>query len=388
MEEQTQGMVASGPLIGPLLVMVGLFAFAGSCSAQAGGVMDIVGGAPRTVQGRVVARLGTADGPGILEGRPMPRGVAELPRGSGYLVTTGSSVVLFPRSGDPQTIGRRGRGPGEYVRPMFFRIDPQGHVWVFDQLTQRATLIWPAPAGEWETVPLRSPGRFQDALFLPGGELIVHAIGSESGNLGFLIHQRSPATDTWTAHIPLFRNSQISYYDPRWIRILGLSPSGRLAMVDPISYLIEVRDPMNEYHATAQVRRHPPKWPSDLPTFRNGNWIPVPPEAEVLDVLFQDESLLWVLSRLDGDDRETLPVSRDGRVAETPVSGAELDRKNDTLVELLDLSAGTVRASYKLAVFASQFVGPGRVAHYAQDVPYPMVEIIDVHDTTGRGGMR
>ncbi len=326
----------------------------------------------------VLYRIGDATGPGMLE-QGTAVTMTSVPSG-GLLIFTAYSaegpIQHFRGSKLARTFGRKGDGPGEYRQISGLAVDPTtGETWVQD----RARMVSFSEDGEPGTVIQKHHAgpNAGELLFLPDGSLLLLGPGGRTDNLGNLLHKYNVNTGTWSSHYPLFRDSVfVPSQDVRkWRRRLALSRDNKVVAVSD-GYVIEILDPTQGFEVLARISRRPVGWPKDIieddSTRRREN--PFQPGYAVIDAGIDDEGHLWVVSVMPEKDWEDDLREAPGKpFGKTFISD---DLGMDSLVEVFDLSERTLLASYQLDQLVRFIVGPGELAYYLGDLPFPRYEIV------------
>lgn len=138
------------------------------------------------IQMRRVATLGASDGDGRL--RALPSTVTTDSRGRFYVTTPDVDELPYvydARGRFLRQLGRRGRGPGEFLNPAVVLVLPGDTVAVIDQANPRIT--WLSPQYEVvRTAP--APAWSWSAAALGGGEIVINARLSDSERIGLPLH--------------------------------------------------------------------------------------------------------------------------------------------------------------------------------------------------------
>lgn len=332
----------------------------------------------------VLYRIGDREGPGMLEqGEALM--MSPVPAG-GFLVYSFYYSVDGPiqhfRGGElVRTLGRGGGGPGEYSRVSGLTVDPRsGDVWVYDGGAGRL-VSFKSDGTPGPIVSTSNAGVFvRQPTVLPDGTLLLNGPGGLTRNSGFLLHRYDPQTNSWSAHHPVLRDSAFSAaVDRRWMRELALTTEGKVVAVSE-DYVIEVLDPARNFALEEVVLRRPRSWPEDVATDnrRRRSEDPIAPRFRVMDAWIDSSNMLWVVAGMPEDDWE-LEVGPDPRRPYVERSLASSDDLGmDTLVEVIDVSRMEVIASFQIDPLTRFIVGPGMLAHYAGDLPFPQIEILKV----------
>lgn len=330
---------------------------------------------------RVLYSIGDSVGPGMLvEGR----GLQMARKGDGEILAFsafGDAIQLFRNGQFVTSFGRVGRGPGEFTRLAGFTVDPRtGRIWASDQGGGR--LISFTPDGRpSEVVDATHAGLYaREPVLMPDGSLFVNGTGGRQDNLGYLLHRYDPNTKGWSSHHPALRDSAFqAATDRRVWHNLAVAPDGKLIAVTR-DYLIEIFDPAQDFRMVTRVRRRPAGWPEDV-IGENARRIaedPLSPRYNVSKVWVDDRNRLWVAAAVP-DHHWRDKVGKDPkRPWEERSLTHTLDWGVDVVVEVIDLSAMRVLQSHRFDEWIAFILGPGIVAHYARDLPYPQADVLEM----------
>lgn len=337
----------------------------------------------------VLYRFGDEEGPGSLEQGDAVT-MAPVPAG-GILIYTayygsGGPIQHFRDGELVRTFGRVGQGPGEYSRMGGITVDSRtGVVWVHDRGGRMVSFTPDGGAGA--TIPTHVAGMVMDPRILPDGSLVVNGPGGVNTAIGHLIHRYDFEQETWSSHHPVLRDSAFNLAtDRRWLRRLAVTSEGKVVAVS-LEYEIEILDPERDFAVETVIRRRPASWPEHVleDYGERSAEDPLSPPYYVDNAWVDAQDRLWVLFSVPDDNwRENLgPDPR--RPWEERSLASRADRGMDALFEVFDLSTLRVLGSWRLDPWIRYIVGPGRIASYAGDLPYPQFEVIEVpFDEQGR----
>ncbi len=329
---------------------------------------------------QVLYTVGDPEGPGmIFQGEAMV--VAPVPAG-GFLVCSAyyaDGPIQYFRDGKlQQAFGRWGDGPGEYRQVLSMQVNPTtGDFWIQD----RARMVTFTPDGEAGPVLDIRPAGFgaSESTFLPDGSLLFVGPGGKRDNLGYLFHKVDIRDQTWTSYYPLYRDSTLIAVrdDHKWRRKLAVTEDGKVVAISS-EYVIEIFDPDKGFALETRILRKPAGWPEDFEADleKRRKEGPHAPAYLFWDCWVDPEGRLWTLSLMPEED-----WLKD--LVEDPDSPggydfATVDMGRDMLVEVLDLSRMELLASYRIDPLARAIVGPGMLAVYAGDLPYPQIGVIKI----------
>lgn len=284
-------------------------------------------------------------------------GALPLPDGGFVGLAAGSGPPIhFPAAGGPRLVGRRGRGPGEFISPAAIVPWDGDSLLVYDQ-TGRWTIL--SPGAEFVR---QAPGEVVNAQSLVAtgrGTLIANRRGGffevldRDGKVVRIIGQRPAAARMFPAD-----------QGPRF-----LATDGATLWTVPFigRYQIEAWD-----LATGALRRRLERRASFYPPYERG----VMPTPEVAPSpgaqgLFFDGEVLWVLIGVaDRTWRRGLasrPVRAEGGVMVYPIT--DIGKAVDTVVEAWDPETGRLLASARFGEHLNALLPHGRLAIHLAEGP-------------------
>ncbi len=306
-----------------------------------------------------VATLGLADDPAS------PQGWVSLSRdsrGRFYVASAGGAegvLVYDARGRFLRVLGRRGRGPGEYLFAREVRVAPGDSIYVSDPAQRRLTVLGPDHRVA-RTVP--APAEVAGVLPGRGGEVVVQALDRSPALVGYPLHRLASTgrvVASFGSRRPATRRDR-PYDDPRAVnraRNQGVW-SARLNR-----YRVELWDASGR--PVLALERSPSwfvPW-TRHPGVREDEVRPVP----LLQAVREDaRGRLWVFVRVP-DARwraASAPAPAERRRERGVVPANQLRRYLDTVVEVLDPRTGRILASTRLeGVFAAFLVSGGNLAY-------------------------
>ncbi|MDX2060378.1 MAG: hypothetical protein SFV24_21390 [Gemmatimonadales bacterium] len=293
------------------------------------------------------------------------------------LVKVGRELLLVPDAGAPLpikrfeirtgrflgTVGRQGRGPGEFWWPQFLAAMPGDSLFVFDYSTLQHSVLAPATYRYVRGAPVTVSRPSGAVLPGPNGPLWVAAAVAPPKQVGYPFH--------------LFE------LDGRWLRSVGaerpflawnnhLAFAKRLA-VGPNATVWAVSrygpmtiDVFDRSGRRLHAARYAPPW---LPELTRPQQVGDPPLPERVPIWVKSSTELLVATLVPAVDWQTGIVKADDPThgPGTPVVG-DISRLFDTVVEWLDVPNGRVvfRARVDEAVVA--ILDDGLVALYREGV--------------------
>jgi len=157
---------------------------------------------------------------GSVEGRPHTNFTGPLtsvsfgPNGQIFVLDLDAyQIEVFDQSGEfIRTIGRPGRGPGEFTAPSAMAWDMEGRLWVSNEFNGRYD-VFDSTGGHLKTVPrpIRAAARMQHELVVDNDGFILDE-ASSAGDVVFLRVDSMGVIDTFP---PIPRRSRPNFFLPR-----------------------------------------------------------------------------------------------------------------------------------------------------------------------------
>lgn len=316
-----------------------------------------------------VATLGAGGDPVALQDYPS---VAVDSHGNIYVNPTvvPGQVAMFDRSGrHVRSLGRSGRGPGEFGPRTRLVIGPTDSIHVLDGA--RHTVLAPLIAGvaSLRTIPVGA----NTAVELPDGTLLVNAIGSRDEHGYPLLHTLGPSSEVRRSFGPHILSS---LEEPRaQIRILALASSVGI-------WVAALNTPTIERWNTDGDR--------DLVIARDADWFPPspvtserfweqPPKPTIGSMMEWQGLLLVTVSVADANWKPTAINSRAGSLDMLP----EPDRVFDTIIEAIDIVAGKVVSRLRVDQAVMLLTNGYAVTHRKDSDGNPTVDVWRVNVLRG-----
>ena len=258
------------------------------------------------------------------------------------------------------TIRRQGEGPGEYKDPMPIVELPGGRVAVFDRWNVRLSIL---EADGTFIDSRRFPHRIFGPIPVSDSVLLANASIRQPGHAGFryhLVHLNGTILESFgTEASPLPEEAEVDFRRMVVIdedRFLSTSTAGR-------PYRLELWE---ERSLRTVWTRETDWFPGEVPPRRAGEVSPY------VRGIYLDGPLLWTL--VHRQDPEWIPSPPGSRVQQ---SHAALRSRFNTVVEVIDLTAGEVVASQEFDEVISELFRDGTAKHLAADeLGVPLWEIL------------
>lgn len=310
-----------------------------------------------TIQRTTLARLGSAQ----LEGEisEMPLVVRYSPRGEYWVLSDLMPPRVYSASGTYlRTIGRKGRGPGEYQAPADVLWLPGDSTLVIDGLSRRGTIL--APDGRVaRAVQLSTVLHNSIVIHWPTRVLSFAQIRSASGavdplHISSLAGDRAAITASFSATGAVERATASS----RSWTYLARAPNGRF-------YSAPVSQP--RVHEWTEPGRQGRTFVRSAVGFSETASSPIgtpdrPPPNSIAAIDVDDAGNLWLFIRV------AAPTWRNGwadvpkTAREAPIRQFDMASLVNTRVEVIDLARGEVLARAELPGYLITVLRGGRVA--------------------------
>lgn len=309
-----------------------------------------------------VATLGDTAGPGMVH----QQGSVAMDAGRHFYVSSNGdpgTIRHFDSSGRyAGTIGRPGRGPGEYVgRPLVSFLSADTMLAV-DSEGRRATVL----DGSYEVVR---------SIALP--MIVSQVVATGSGGMVVTGDDRSAARIGLPLHLIDFRGDGIRSFGAINERVDFTNPFGRFRTIGPSrsnassvwsarinEYLVERWDTSGRLHESL---RRDPEWfrPWTRPA---AGLVGVTRQVPSVTALFERGDSLWVLVRVDDAGWKPMPpVPVPGMSDAFYTPDSFRDSLFDTLIEVLHVSSGRLLASQRVPQHLLGFAADEHAFSYEED---------------------
>ena len=298
-----------------------------------------------------VVSLGDSVGPGVIGGLST---IAQLQDGR-YVLSyhqLDDELLVFSRDGRYlQSVGRRGRGPGEFEFIHWVRA--QGDkIYVFDPHLRRQT-VYSLDFHVIRTSPFEGEA-LADVEVVDDSTVVMNARIWSRERAGFLLHAFDRAGNV---RVSFDEDSAGMQYDVPvevYLRRLAKSSSGGIWSSHWTRYRID------EWSLDGTLQRS---------ILRKAEWFPehrgdgagildprTPPRPRLKHVRESDGGRLWTFTTVAAHDwaRALVPADRSDHPEARKYTIGDLNRAYDTIVEVLDLRTGTVLVTTRLDQY---FVG-------------------------------
>jgi hypothetical protein len=322
--------------------------------------------------------IGDAEGPGALTGQPLYTRVDSKGR---FWLTDGTIPQIFDPDGRFLTMaGRRGRGPGEFIRGIPMASAGDSMV-VLDAALGRAVIMTADKSGV-RTVSM--PPGLASGIVIRWPDIVVHS-GSVATpeRIGYTLHRASYAGSSVvlsTSTSPIDDEVRPGDAEPPNL----LSPAaadGTFWTSEARVYRFAQWD--HNLRKLKLFERQPTSWPRKLERAPTVSTPTHAPDPYVAAVSTDESGLVWVFLRVAADDwQEAWPKEVRGRDLsgewlEANAGKVEFHKLRSTLVEVIDPSEGVVvtRQELQQALIA---VLPGLrgVLYTPKDDGTPQVTVI------------
>lgn len=309
---------------------------------------------------RKVNTLGTADSIGYI--RSGIHGVAVDGLGRFWVLSGEGPPLVFDSTGNfVREVGRLGRGPGEFVRPLSAVPVSGDSVLVVDGALRRATVV-SASLAPGRVVQL--PDVLRPLIVVTWPSLVV-----ANGTIG------TPSSIGWPLHLVAFDAIEarvVSSFGPDSGEVrpfegptlhqqLTRPRSGSFWSADILRYRLSRWSTTGDRLATLERR---PGWFSTPSRFWIGNPQTPPPPA-ISAIAQDDDGLLWVFVRIPAPTwREVWPHAAE---REYRYNELQLEKMFHTTIEVIDPSAKRVVARLTLPYWIIESMPGNRAAAYTVD---------------------
>jgi hypothetical protein len=282
----------------------------------------------------------------------------------------GDLLLTFDTSGQfLGHVGKRGRGPGEFVFPVSAVHTARGEILIWDF---NAAMVTTLDTGHRFVGRVHQP--YAPIAVLPTGQRLVVAPMEDTAGIGYPLHLYSDSgrrVSSLGATGGKFEDSE------RWRlrRAASVSPRGTIwaGHID--------RFRVDEWSATGEKLRTFTRTVSWMPpvTVRSAGVFGDRPTAHIEATTEDTEELLWVFSRVPSESwLEALgpPESERGT---TSYPQRDQGRLYDTMVDVIDLRTGRLLVSTRHAGHIRFVLKPGVVARYREDsIGTPLLDILRI----------
>jgi hypothetical protein len=271
-------------------------------------------------------------------------------------------IKVFDSSGGfVKAVGRRGKGPGEFVYSSPIDVDGSGNIHIFDAEMRRETIIGPDfvlrsvrpfPSGTDAAWAAAIPGRdefvFADPFYAPTERI---------GPALFIVR----GSDTIRSIGPAISSPPKTPVSPQ---IISADTGRRIYSVRFMDYTIEVFSYEGRRIGTFLARELNPPQSSDDPAAQGGA------VNHVIAIRADGTGLVWVLSkwlRENWRDHYTLKTFEGGHQALVRTDSLPEDSIYSTRIDVIDLREREIVATKMVDGLFESFVGPDLVQNITTD---------------------
>jgi hypothetical protein len=292
--------------------------------------------------------------------------VVVLANGS-YAITHGGepeSVSIFSEAGRfVRSVGRAGRGPGEFRYALYVR--PRGDgLLVIDPAARRA-VVFDARFAPRSTIALT--GEVLGApILLDNGHIAVNALVRTQDRIGLLVHMVDTAGGIVRSIAPHPGGFRFDLPGETYFRSLAPTTRGSFWVAGRTRYQLD------EYSAAGDLLR----------TFERAvDWFPAhtagdarldpkrPKQPRLIGIREDERGRIWTVTRTASVNWSRVLKPRQGVVSpmEQSYSFESLDQLYDTVVEVIDGRTGQLLASRTFDAALGHFIGGSKVVSYGEN---------------------
>ena len=333
-----------------------------------------------TISFQPLVSLGDTSGPGVLLDRP----VAVLRDKSKriWVIPRSGAPLVFDRTGHfVATVGRQGRGPGEFDSPIGALLLPGDSILVIDGGLYRATVIDPKLKVA-RSIRMRQtlvPGvvlHWPRSVILRGPPALEPPSNRSLHDVSFQHAEAQTQRSFGRGGTPMRMGGTTAQF-----QTLAPSRDGGLWSSNVFRYELNKWTATGE-HVEALYRR--PSWfGEDSPVWLGNPGNPPPPTVAALQE--DHEGLLWVFLRIPAQDWRSGWARAPVGAREIPLSMVDVEKLFDTIIEIIDLRAGVVLTRERLKGYLIGVTDDHEISIYMDDQNgNPTVRIIAI-TLAGRG---
>lgn len=321
-----------------------------------------------------VLTLGSEGGQGIIPG--MVRSVVRDRAGQFWITVYSSEPpIVFDAQGRFRfTVGRKGRGPGEFTGALQVLATEGDSVLVYDPGNGRINAF--DPDGEFRSSRNLVSPAYWDLIVLSNGYAVVNGDVRTRQSAGFPIHvysaDQAQPLRSFGVEVPILRPAQ-----PRGMlnRSLAAGSDGTFWTAAKNEYLLERWD--IDGRRLARIERRPAWF---QPMIGDVDVLEGEPYAQVIDVDSDESGRLWVSAVVPEDDWEKATTVSTDRTGRTRRRIEDYSKAYDAVIEVLDPRSGEMLAHGRFDSTMVLFLGDGYIATVlsTRDL-VPVVEIWRMH---------
>lgn len=332
-----------------------------------------------TITFRPLVTIGDTSGPGVLLNRP----VAALRDGSMRLWViprTGPPLVFDQRGSFVGTVGRLGRGPGEFDQPIGALRLPGDSILVIDGGLFRATVIDPKLKTS-RSIRMREslvPGvvlQWPKSVILRGPPALEPPSNRSLHDVSFQQEETQTRKSFGRGGTLMRMGGSTAQF-----QTLAAARTGGLWSANLFRYELHSWTATGEH--VESLHRRPSWFAEDSPVWLGNPGTPPPPTVAALQE--DQDGLLWVFLRIPAENWR-LGWSRAPAVArEVLPSLIDVEKLFDTMIEVIDPRAGAVLARERLPGYMIGVSDHQLISIYDTDAgDYPIIRVLEIK-LTGR----
>lgn len=300
-----------------------------------------------------VLRFGETSGPGIIARDSNP--IARSPEGKYYVAAWQEGRVrVFSSRGEYETVfGQSGQGPREFSGIGAIKFRDAGEIWIYDQMGARVS-VFNARHEFIRNIPFQLGTGFSALLREDGTTILSLMRRPRDANVSML-HIVSPSGAVLSS---FDEHDGGRFVNPR---VLAWTRDRDFWSGDPSTY--EVRRWTSDWKLQGSFRRQADWFPTDpairRPTFEQPLW------PTLISLHQADDGLLWAVTLVPDEHWRDAVIGKtsDGEL----IFSQDDDAIYDTIVEIIDVTAGELVAGTRLPGFISSDLGDGLFAAKVDD---------------------
>jgi hypothetical protein len=307
--------------------------------------------------------FGQLDGPAALDGDPP---VSRDSRGNVYVPSyaTGGLLVFDSTGTYVRTVGRRGRGPGEFELVTAIAVGRSDTLFVFDRRNMRVTIL--TPTHEYARMAhVASPPLPARQALLPDGDFVIAATLLSPDAVGHPLHLLDANFEIERSFgatgEPFTVDDQL-----RNARLLTSGGPGQVWATHLFQHVLELWS--TDGTKIREVRRTAEWLPPPEPRrpWRQGEPLP-PPRPGITMMQSDDQGYIWILGRvIDQGWKPPRVEPTRGQTMLRAIEEQSDDDNYDTMIEVVEAATGNLVASLRHDLFFNQFAGLRTLAHRDQ----------------------
>jgi len=334
-----------------------------------------------TIIFRPVATIGDTIGPGLLLNRPAAV-LRDRSQRFWVVPASGPPLVYDQRGKFVATVGRPGRGPGEFDQPIGALLLPGDSILVIDGGLFRATVIDPKlKAGR--SIRMREP-LYPGVLLQWPTSVILRGTPALEPPSHRSLHDVSFQQNEAQTRRSFGRGGTMMRMGGSTARFQTLAAARDGGLWSANSYRYELHKWTDQGEHVESFHRQPGWFAKDSPVWLGNPGTPPPPVVAAIQE--DQEGLLWVFLRIPAETWRIGWTRAPVGAREVPASLIDIEKLFDTMIEVIDPRVGAVLARERLKGYLIRVTDHHQVSIYAEDQDgNPIIRVIGV-TLVGRGG--